>query len=425
MDNVKQENSVASSSINTNSNDTISSSDIRKNNIFSVKILGVALVVILLFLTVVLFSMSNVRTQKLANIQKTADSQILESNFTDADRTIKEGLNNFPNDAGLLARQIDLLSAMGNQSGQENKMLESSKSLIDKGVKDHETDLQIILAAGYAYETAGEYETALTYYEKAIELDPKSSKAYFHKGHVLAFLNRTSESEQAYNKSNEFDPKNSLIQIKKSRDLYARKDYDGALQILNAQGSNNSISIFRRAEAFTAASLVEFGRGNTTEAMKYSQMAVEMDPTYSPGLGLNGYFLAFNQNSYNLGVTQLAKSLELNPRISLNYFLFGLIMRQYSFLDQAIALQKQGLSKISEDNTLVGQDAIITSRSRMNYELAQTYSLKSDVANTVLYLNLALNENQMYKAKIKNDLAAGLFANIKNDATFEAVINKL
>ena len=98
-------------------------------------------------------------------------------------------------------------------------------------------------------------------------------------------------------------------------------------------------------------------------------------------------------------------------------------MRQYNYLDQAITLQKQGLSKIVNDNTLVGEEVIKTSRGRMYYELANTYSKKSDISNTIYYLKLAFEENNTYKTKIKEDITSGLFDNVKTNSSFTELIN--
>ena len=47
-----------------------------------------------------------------------------------------------------------------------------------------------IFGLGFGYEQKGDYEKAIRYYKKAIELNPKYSKAYFYLGALLQKINR-------------------------------------------------------------------------------------------------------------------------------------------------------------------------------------------------------------------------------------------
>lgn len=378
--------------------------------------------VIIAGILLVAFLMLNSWRSQLISIQKDVDANLKSQNFNEASKSLQEGLRKFPNDPGLLARQIDLNSSQGNISGTEVEMFDKNKDMIAKALKDHGNDYSILISVGYAYETSGQYDKALEYYSKAISIKPDSSTAYFHKGHTLAFLNRQDEADKAYDKAYELDNNNNLAIVEKARILYSQGKADESISLLQKVIGSDTAGALQKAEAGTAASYIEFGRGNSEKALTYSSEALKSDPEYAQALAMYGYLQAFKKETYAVGVENIKKAIAQNPRISQNYFLMGIVMRSYSFYPQAVAFQKKALEVINDDNTLVGRSALNAQKSRMDYELGITYSLMKDVDNAVNYLHVAINENPEYKKKLEKDINSGVFNNIKSNGKFLELI---
>jgi tetratricopeptide (TPR) repeat protein len=60
---------------------------------------------------------------------------------------------------------------------------------------------------GFIYFKLGRYEEAVTWYRKAIELDPKRAIAYANLGDALAQLGRADEARRAYQTFLDMSPK--------------------------------------------------------------------------------------------------------------------------------------------------------------------------------------------------------------------------
>jgi len=379
--------------------------------------LGVTLLILIL-LAYALFLSGNKKISYAYN----AYNRYKEGNYEKSYALAKEGLTKYPDDPTLIRVALDSSSSIANSNGTEKQTLEQNKELIEKALKVGSNDSDILLAVGYAYETAGEYEKALQYYEKAIAIKP-TADAYFHKGHTLAFLDKKVESKEAYDKSYALDPESPTILMIRG----ARFEDEGkpALAVesyvLAAKSKRTTVKL--RSQALTAAAMTEIGQGHKQQALEYSQAAVKLDPTSSHALGMHGFMLTYSNSTFKAGVENLTKAIKQNPRISLNYMLLGVSMRARHEYATAISLQKEAIIRADNDNTLVGVSQKNSRKSKMYYELAQDYSLTKDVPNTIISLKEAISLNSAYKPLLRNDIKLGYFKSIAADSKFIAFLN--
>lgn len=376
----------------------------------------------IILIVILIFYFTFLSGNKKISYAYDAYNRYKEGNYEKSYSLAKEGLTKYPDDPTLIRMALASSSSLANTNGTEKQTFERNKTLIEKALKIGSNDSDMLLAIGYAYETAGEYEQALHYYDKAISINP-TADGYFHKGHSLAFLDKKIESQEAYDKSYALDPESPTILMIRG----ARFEEEGkpalAIESYILAAKSNRTTLKIRSQAFTAAAMTEIGQGNKQHALEYSQAAVKLDPTSSHALGMYGFMLTFSNDTFKAGVEYLTKAIKQNPRISLNYMLLGVSMRARQQYTTALSLQKEAIIRTDDDNTLVGISQKNSKKSKMYYELAQDYSLTKDVSNTITSLKKAVSLNSAYKTVLRNDIKLGYFKSVANDAKFIGFLN--
>jgi Flp pilus assembly protein TadD len=77
--------------------------------------------------------------------------------------------------------------------------------------------------------TAGKYKEAIPFLTKAIEVDPKSAKAYGARAYVWSFLGEAAKAKADFADSLRLDPKNPKTYMNRGRFLLAQGEYDKAI----------------------------------------------------------------------------------------------------------------------------------------------------------------------------------------------------
>jgi tetratricopeptide (TPR) repeat protein len=76
-----------------------------------------------------------------------------------------------------------------------------------------------LMTEGNVLMDSGKYDEALGYYNKALNIDPKNSYAWYNKGMALCLLGKYKEAMEYYDKAIEIDPDNGMTWYAKG-DLY-------------------------------------------------------------------------------------------------------------------------------------------------------------------------------------------------------------
>jgi tetratricopeptide (TPR) repeat protein len=382
--------------------------------------LGVAIVAIII-LTFYYFSSSG---NKKAYYQNDAFNRYREGNYEKSQALAKEGLAKYPDDPALLRIALDSSSSLANSRGTEKQTHEQNKELIQKAIDRGSNDPNVMLAVGYSYETAGRYTDALKYYEKAIALK-ETADAYFHKGHVLEFLNQPTESKASYDKALALDPANPQVGLIIARNLHSNNKDVEALELLSTISNNEQLGKTIRAEALTDAAIIHLDNSERNKAQELSRQAILIDKTYSPALGIYGFLIVKNANDYKTGRNYILNAIQQNERISINYLFAGELLRSVEYFPQAVEYQKLGIAKVQDDNTLVDDSAKKQMLSKMYLELGETYSLANDPTSALAYLKQSQTENPTNSNVIKQSFETGYFKQIKDNPEFRIFINSL
>lgn len=162
---------------------------------------------------------------------------------------------------------------------------------------DAETRKKKAYNDGNTFFRKGQYQEALDSYEKAIQADPKYTKAYFGKGNAYKKLRKFDEAIQAYNKAIELD-----------------STYDMCL--------------------FALGSLYE-DDGKYPLAIKFYDKVVKVDPKYYKAYYQKGF--AYNKLGENeKAIEALKKATEIKPDYHEAFYLLGRINLSIARYDDAI-----------------------------------------------------------------------------------------
>jgi len=142
-------------------------------------LLGALIILVLLVIFTVFSFFSIQKNNKIAQARNDVYQKLKIGDYKGAQEAAKKGLAIKKDDEYLIKNFINAVSSQGNKTGKEIDALKISEPYIKELLKGNNS-ADDLLTAGYAYETAGQYEKALTYYENAISKNPKLSEAYFH-----------------------------------------------------------------------------------------------------------------------------------------------------------------------------------------------------------------------------------------------------
>lgn len=355
-------------------------------------------------------------------LSKDAQLDFKRGNYKNSEEKLRKALN-FQSDPKLLAALIISISSEANRTGTEKNVYKNSESLINNALNLYPKDIDILSAVGYVYEIEGQYAKALTYYEKAIQINPNSSLVWFRKGHVLEFLQKQSDAYIAYDKAYSLDPNNGTILLAKGREAAAKAKLDDAYNFFIRAAENKDSDAYTKAEGYTNAAMVR--RSDLTkigDALSLNKKAVEANPNYAPGLAEYGMSLFFNGRRVE-AIDYMDKAIKINPRITQNYYYLAGMLRSAKKYQFAIDLLKKGLNGVDNDNTLLSNTEKRSQKEKFTYEIAKTYSFSGGNPETIEYLKEVVRMDNSYKVRIKNDYSKyNYFKELSNTPDFLALI---
>ncbi len=388
-------------------------------------VIGLAVFIILVLL--VLTTIFSIPRKSKVPGETPTDVQAREAadrgNYKQAQALYTKALSQNKKDPFALSGMVNTLSQEGNQTGNESEQLIKSKPYIDQLSKLESKNEESFLSVGYAYETAGDYQKALTYFQQAVKIAPKSAEARFRLGHAEEFLgNRTLASED-YDMAYSLDPNNPQTLMAKANQSFSQGKNQKSYEQFLAAAKNSGENIQTKAEALTGASMARSAQDEFTyikEATELSKQAVDTDPNFSPALGIYGYNLYLTAPDKNSGIPYVQRAISANPRLSRNYYLLSLIYRANLDYQNSITNMNEAISKISEDNSIFSENDKRATKGSYTYELAKTYDLASlNSANILSLLKTALTLNPTIKTAMREDTVRyNLFQTLENNQEF-------
>ncbi len=321
-----------------------------------------------------------------------------------------------------LAKTITDIAAQGNATGKENEALTKAQPYMDEALKLDANNAEILVASGYALETAGKYQNAIDYYDKALKLNPKSGKILFRKAHALQFLNgNTKEVQDLYDLAYKYAPNDPLVLMFQGRKYGQSGDLEKSYNFFISAVKNSKQNDLK-AEAYADAYQIREAQGKYAEAKNLAMWAVDLDRNYGPGLESYGMALARDGN-FKDAVAFMLEAMDKNPRASQPYWFLGSIMRIATKYELAIKYMNMALDKIDSDNTILGVDAKKARRVRVTYDIGKTYYISGDATKAfAVFADAASLDSGLVKALLQSDLKNfGLYKEVSGDPRFTAL----
>ncbi len=167
---------------------------------------------------------------------------------------------------------------------------------------------------GNAVYDQGNYVKAILYYNKAIDLQPDSTDAYYNRGHAYVKEGRYNQALLNFNKAIELKPDFLKAYSDRSNVYLYTKNFDQAIQ-----DSNKAIELDPTlAGAYQNRSAAYNYKGNYQQAIVDSNKAIALRPDDAYTYAIRGYaYLA--QGNYDQAIADCNKAIELNPKLPYLY----------------------------------------------------------------------------------------------------------
>jgi len=184
-------------------------------------------------------------------------------------------------------------------------------------------------------------QEAITYYRKAIELDPNYALAYNNLGASLNEHGKYGEAIAAYRKVIELKP-----------DPYLAPAYSNLGMALADQGKyEEAIAAYRKAIElkpddayiyYNGLGVTLMQQGKDQEAIVAYRKAIELNPAYADAYSNLG--AAFNaQGKYGEAITAYRKAIELKPDDADAYSNLGVVLKKQEKYEEAIAAYRKAI----------------------------------------------------------------------------------
>ncbi|MHB2155064.1 tetratricopeptide repeat protein [Calditrichota bacterium GD2] len=213
---------------------------------------------------------------------------------------------------------------------------------------------------GVAYQKLGQFERALEYFKKAVQLDSAYYEAFNNAGYMLLYLNQFDEAKKYFEKALSLNPqferaKDNLKLVEKilagkltwqvfslAESIQKKSDYleeiEGYQKVLQMDSSY--------AKAHNNLGVIYYYEGKTDSAFKHIRLALYYNPDYPEAINNLGY-LHKEAGNYDLALRLFFKALTLKPRYigALNnlgetYYLKGELQNARRVFETVLDLEK-------------------------------------------------------------------------------------
>ena len=184
---------------------------------------------------------------------------------------------------------------------------------------------------GLALLEGGQYEMAISEFDKVIELDPSAS-AYYNRGMSYYYVKEYDKAIADYTKAIEFDPNYASAYNFRGDSYLSKGEYDIAIADFS-----EAISLNRSYHyAYHDRAIAYYYKGIYDSAINDLTQAIELAPNEPDYYNLRGYFY-MNKLEYEIAIADFDKTLELEPTYDAAYLNRGICYKALGKKAEAIA----------------------------------------------------------------------------------------
>ncbi|MDO9577221.1 MAG: tetratricopeptide repeat protein [Candidatus Cloacimonadales bacterium] len=210
--------------------------------------------------------------------------------------------------------EIDCLKQQLTQTLNENEKLKIQK---DYNQSSNQLTAEDWFQKGYNADEICEYDNAILYYQKAIEIKPDFIEAYHNMGCAYCNKGNYDKAIECFQKAIEIKPDFAEAYLNMGVTYRNKGNYDKAIECYQ-----NSIRINpNNAKAYTNMGIVYGNKGNYNKEIEYYQKSIELFPyskTYF-NMGLAYYDIG----KYNDAIQCYENAIKLDPNNGDAYFNLG------------------------------------------------------------------------------------------------------
>jgi len=172
---------------------------------------------------------------------------------------------------------------------------------------------------GFAYTNLGQFNQAISEYNKAIELNPKLAEAYNNRGIAYDKLGQHTRAMSDYNKAIELNPKDAMAYNNRGTAYTQLGEYTKALSDFTKAIEFNP----KLAEAYNNRGFAYTNLGQFNQAISDYNKAIELNPKLAEAYNNRGGAY-INLGQFNQAISDSNKAIELNPKDAMAYYIRGL-----------------------------------------------------------------------------------------------------
>ncbi len=232
------------------------------------------------------------------------------------------------------------------REGLPRDLLEKGLGFYEKFVEENAGNQDLVLLMGTAYQRTGlifrelgeegravEFlGRAISGYDRAIEIDPRDTRAHTNRGGTLHHLGRFEEALLDYDRAIEIDPRNAFAHINRGNTLDHLERFEEALA-----ACDRAIEIDSRDAA------AHINRGNALrhrerfeEAVVAYDRSIEIDP--QDALAHNHRGIALDHlRRFEAALADFDRSIELDPRVAQTHINRGNTLNELGRSEEALA----------------------------------------------------------------------------------------
>jgi tetratricopeptide (TPR) repeat protein len=230
---------------------------------------------------------------------------------------------------------------------------------------------------GIAYKLKGNFDKAIQSYEKAIELNPNFSDAYYNLGLAYRSKGDLNKAIRSYEKAIELDPKDFGSYYNMGFAYNLNGDFDKAIQSYEKVIELNPNCF----DACYNLGVVYESKGNLDKAIRFDEQAIELNPSSSEAY--NNLGVAYkSKGNFDKAIQSYKKAIELNPTFFNAYSNLGVVYESKGNLDKAIQLFEKAIELNPNSSYSYGN-------------LGWMYYLKNDIKKCIEYSSIAVSLDSM------------------------------
>ncbi len=218
-------------------------------------------------------------------------------------------------------------------SVQRIKVWHDSITLWDNAIENEKFDVAPLAykSMATAYYMAGQYEKAISDYDKYIQIINNNPDVYCDRGISLYHINKYDDAIKAFDQAIQLDPKHLRSYHFRGLSYFNLKNYDETIKDFNSAiqlKPDYPLGYYTRGLSY-------YYLGKYEEAIKDYTIAIKCDPKYTEAYSNRG-LAYFNLRKYREAINDYDTAIQYNPQYANAYYNRALVHDQLKNYDEAI-----------------------------------------------------------------------------------------